>query len=316
MPERVALEMPVGRGAPEPPPGAAGLAATEAPSGSGDTEDPDTAAGTEAQTDIANSPPELPESPAPPPIEGPPLRVMVNLEEGEFRIRRGGVGGVVRVEGTYDAAVYELRQEFDPEGGEGGVVRVKLRRHISAVRALLTGLRSGEPENRLTVELPPGVPLSLSLNLSKGEHEVDLTGLAVVRLDMNASMGELEMTVGQPNPVEMSEAIIVASMGEFQMKGLGDADVRHLSYTGKMGDHLVDFGGVSRGDTTAEIRISMGSGRVRIPGDRDFEIDRRSVFLGEFRTRSGGVSAGPEDPPPEGLLTLDLSVSMGDMVLR
>jgi hypothetical protein len=316
-PERVALEMPVGRGGPEPPPGDTGEAAGDLAEGADAAEvEVEETGAAEATTDSDEASAELPEAPAPPPIEGPPLRVMISLEEGEFRIRRGGVGGVVRVEGTYDSAVYELRQEFDPEGAEGGLVRVKLRRHISAVRALLTGLRAGEPENRLTVELPAGVPLDLSLNLSKGEHDVDLTGLAVARLDMNASIGEFEMMVGKPNPIEMSEAVIVARMGEFQMRGLGDADVRHLSYTGKMGDHLVDFGGVSRGDTTAEIQISMGSGRVNVPRNRDFEIDRRSVFLGEFTVRSSGIELGPEDRPPDGLLTLDLSVRMGEMVLR
>lgn len=320
-PERVALELPVGRGAPQPGPTASPARATDtaeegaSPPKTGETTVSDRAQ--EGGTEMDEATPGPPEPPTPPPIEGPPLRVMVSLEEGEFRIRRGGPGGVVRVDGTYDAAVYELRQQFDPDDGEGGLVRVKLRRHISAVRAFLTGLRSGEPDNRLTVELPPGVPLDLSLHLSKGEHEVDLTGLAVARLELDASMGEFELTVGQPNPVEMSEAVIVARMGEFEMRGLGDADLRHLSYTGKMGDHLIDFGGVARGDTTAEVSISMGSGRVRVPADRDFEIDRRSVFLGELTTRRGRRTAGPEDPPPpDGLLTFDLRVRMGDLLLR
>jgi hypothetical protein len=308
-PERVALELPVG---PAPPPAPALEPGPR--SEPGDEAVPGEAEETDAAE--AEAPGELPLAAALL-VEGPPLRVRISLEEGEFRIRRGGVGGVVRVEGTYDSAVYELSQEYEPDEVEGGLLTVKLRRNISAVRSLLTALRDDSPENHLVVELPAGLPLDLSLNLSKGEHEVDLTGLAVVRLDVDARMGEFEMLVGQPNPVEMVEAVVVAKMGEFELRGLGDANLRHLSYTGSMGDHVIDFGGAARVDTSAEVSISMGSGRVRVPGDRDFEIERRSSFLAELSTYRAGPRGGPEDPPPqEGLLTLDLSVRMGELLVR
>ena len=121
-----------------------------------------------------------------------PLRVEIELEEGEFEVRPGPPGTGVQVDGAYAKAYYELTEEHTPADEPGGPATViRLRATQSFVVRLIGSALGGHDDahNALTVTIPREVPIALSLRLRTGETRTDLGGLILTDLDAELSHG-------------------------------------------------------------------------------------------------------------------------------
>ena len=109
-----------------------------------------------------------------------PLRVEIELEEGEFEVRPGPPGTGVQVDGAYAKAYYELTEEHTPAGEPGGPATViRLRpAHSFLVRLIGSALGGHDgAHNALTVTIPREIPIDLRLRLRMGETRTDLGGV-------------------------------------------------------------------------------------------------------------------------------------------
>lgn len=256
-----------------------------------------------------------------PPAEGvaasAALRVRLSFEEGLFVVQGGGGAGEVRVDAQYDTATYALETALE-DGADGvPVYEATFRRKISMVRSLVTELRGEGFDSRVQVVLPEGVPLDLTLDLSKGEHRVDLSGLSVARLEVVGRMGEVQLAFGSPNPVAMSELALDASMGEFTIHGLGHANARSIDVNGSMGELRLGFEGALRGTSDVAVHVRMGSAELIVPEGHPLEFAHESNFMGELSVRRRVVEDhGDPGLAAEPRLRLDLSVSLGELSVR
>jgi len=103
-------------------------------------------------------------------------------------------------------------------------------------------------------------------------------------------------------------------MGEFDVKQLGNASPSAITVRGGMGEMNLDLRGPWRNDTEVAGRWRMGAFVVRVPSDVKVETDGATIFMGGADL--SGLRRLPE--PPEGAATirLDLSGSMGELVVR
>lgn len=260
--------------------------------------------------------PALPEAayPAPGEVTIPPLslRVRLDLAEGEFRILRGEPGEGIRIDADYDAGVYSLEQEYRPGDGGDEVVDIRFRSKYSIMRRLLT-MGSVEPDNRITIYLPPDIPMSIEGRIRIGASTVDLTGLALTGVDLSLEMGEHDLLFDEPNPLGMEELRVYVSKGEFHLRGLGNAGFRSASIQGSMGEVLVDLRGSYQADAVVRTRFRMGEMTITVPENIHLDVHPGMVFLGE-RT----VSVEESADVPEGAPTLEVrsSMSMGELRIR
>ena len=243
----------------------------------------------------------------------PALHVSLTLEEGQFDVLPGEPGGPIRVDAQYDAGSFLLTHESatGPDGTRH--FNLEFRRTAWMLRGLLSP-QTIKLESRIRVFLPPDVPMNLVLRLSKGQHDVDLSGLAVRSLLFKTGMGQTNLTFDQPNPVSMELCWIRAGQGQLKARGLGHANARVLDFRGSMGESTLDFGGSPLGETFAKVRMSMGSARIRIPAERRVEYVATESFLGTVRRPE--LRSPPADRELEGTLTLDLGVWLGEIDVR
>jgi hypothetical protein len=120
-----------------------------------------------------------------------PLRLRLELEEGEFVIEPGPPGSALKAEGFFDPRDYELTQEVNDEGDLGREVTIRFRRKRSV---FILFFRGHDNQNEVRVSIPRGVPTALMLQLSKGESRTELGGLTLTDLHGNLRMGEHEVS--------------------------------------------------------------------------------------------------------------------------
>ena len=244
---------------------------------------------------------------------GSPVSVTLRLEEGNFTVKAGPVGSGVKVEGNYDTGAYELKQEFKQDESGAPAYYLSFRPRYSLLRRVLTegGVQFDDDDNKITVWLPRGVPISLDLQSSKGHSSVELGGLALTRAVLNVRMGEHHVSVGEVNPIEMTSLDINAGMGEVEFLDLGNLRAESISIFTKMGESEVDLGETILRDTKMYVLHKMGELTIGLPRDARIRA-RSSVFLGdgaENPSTPEGEKAGP-------VLDLTTSMTMGELSFR
>ena len=247
-----------------------------------------------------------------------PLRVEIELEEGEFLVRSGPPGVGVQVDGAYARTYYELTEEHILAGDPGGPATViRLRPAHSFLVRLIGGTLGGYDgaHNALTVTIPRGVPIALSLMLRTGESRTDLGGLTLTDLEAELVMGEHRLDFSTPLTGRPQRVRIDGGMGEVRLERLGNASPRELEVSGRMGSLNVDLDGdwprshivdLTADNTMGELRLNVPN-TVRIAPDSN-----ASNVLGATRQPPAGGEAGAEAP----LVRLHLTNAMGETRVR
>ena len=243
-------------------------------------------------------------------------RVEIELQDGRFEIRSGPAGTEIQVDGEYAENYYELIEEQTPADASGGpTTTIRLRPTSGELVRMMAAFRSAvdtsRMPNRLTVLIPAGLPIALTLEVRRGESRIDLGGLTLTDLDADLSMGDHRLGFGEPLAEQLGHLRVRASMGDIELAQLGNARARELRLSGRMGNFEVDLGGNWPTDDISVLQVShsMGDLELRIPNAVRVTLDSRSsASMGE----SDQIERQEEtvDPgAPE--LRLDLSATMG-----
>lgn len=259
-----------------------------------------------------------------------PIDVFIELEAGEFEIVPAVTGGAIRVDADYDEALHRLEHEFeaDPPGGRfrlSFTTRGSWRHLRRAVNDATGRVRSeDEPGNRRThrvpsrvrVELPVGVPMHLELRVGKGSTRIDLTGLSLRRLALDHGMGDTDLVITQPNPLEMETLDVRGKMGDLTLAGLGHAHARRFDFAGQMGSFELDFDGAWQADLEGNVTITMGNAVIDIPVGVALEVTGRKVIFGGLETSAARAPKASEGKVSGHTATLQTSVRFGNLDIR
>ncbi|HEX9734055.1 MAG TPA: hypothetical protein VGG06_18950 [Thermoanaerobaculia bacterium] len=257
---------------------------------------------------------EMPEiAPLPPGVEAPPAAaagtVVLDLRMGEFTIRPGPPGEPIRIEADYDANVFNLTESFNESEDGTWTYDVSFGARGGWLGLLFRGGGSSN-RNQVDVIIPRGHPVSIVGKIGMGESEIDLGGLWVENVDLEMSAGDHFLEFREPTPVPMEDFRLDGSMGNLEVRGLGEASPRTVTVDHGMGELLVDLAGPWRRDATVDVGFSMGECRLWLPKTARVEISRASVGMGEKYVDHHDESGLPADAP---LLTLNVRGSMGEL---
>jgi hypothetical protein len=238
-----------------------------------------------------------------------PGRVVLDLQEGEFEIVAGDAPGPIRVEGSYDTAVYELVTEFERYGETGWVYHIRFERKIGWFRMLFN---LEDDDNRVRIVLPREVPMTLEGEVGMGQFEFDLGGLWLQEIDLSTRMGEFVLDFDEPLLAPMKRFRLVAGMGDARVNGLGHASPEHVYASQKMGSLQLDLRGDWVRDATVQGHVGMGDLTVRLPQGVNVKLDDVDQILGS--TELGGRLREEHDENAP-TLSLRLSQKLGSIQL-
>lgn len=239
-----------------------------------------------------------------------PLRLTLDLQEGFFTIRPGAPGSDLQVQGNYAPDLYELTQREDTDPATGvHRATVRFRSKAPAWARFFAGF-GGENGPELTITIPRGAPIDLTLQMNMGRSEVDLGGLMLGAVNVTASMGEHRIDFREPVVEGMRELRFNTSMGNIELENLGNARADTIIASGSMGNLRADLGGAwpSGASADATFEQSMGELTVRVPSNVRVDADVRDA---QSETSRPQAIRQPDDPNAP-TLRLRVTTSMGN----
>jgi len=242
-----------------------------------------------------------------------PLHVRLELQEGTFTIRPGQPGTDIHVQGRYAPGLFELTESHSDDPSGGRETRVRFKSKISGWQRFFASIGSNDNDRpELTVTLPRGTSIDLTLDLTMGKSEIDLGGLTLSEVDLNASMGEHRIDFREPVVETMRELRLNTSMGNVVFEHLGNARAETISGHGSMGNVTANLAGAWAPGSSTDLRFeqSMGDLTVRVPSNVKVDADVRNN-QGDQERQQQPTLKQPDDPNAP-TLRLRVNSSMGN----
>jgi hypothetical protein len=209
------------------------------------------------------------------------------------------------VEADYDAGAFELNEDYD-EGSN--TYRVRFRPQGGWLNLFHRQVGDGE----VRVIVPRGQPVALEAEIGLGESRVELGGLWLTAVDFELGPGEHRVDVSEPLSQPLPRFTLDASVGETQVRSLGNASPAEVVIHQGVGEMGLDLSGAWKHDARVDIELGIGECRVRLPQGVKIDVERSRVGLGEATT--GGRAHA--EAVPEGAPTLTIAASGGIGELR
>jgi len=257
--------------------------------------------------------PDLPQTAAAPYRGAKPGRLKLDLSAGDFTIVPGPAGEPVRVIADFDSNSFRLEEEFE-ETEDSWTYKVHFGMRGGWLGALLRGGTNGS-KNHVEIIVPRDVLMDIVGEISMGESEIDLGGLWLRTVDLEMGMGEHFLEFGEPLPYPMESLLIESSMGELELREIGNASPTRIQVNHSMGESVIDLEGPWRTNSEIDISFGMGQCNVWLPDSARIDLQRKRVSMGEV---SGGIDSAANDALPANapVLTVELSGSMGELDLH
>jgi hypothetical protein len=236
------------------------------------------------------------------------LQADLHYLAGGLRVAPGRPNELYRMDASYDEDRYRPTSAFNAAtgavalglepAGQGGI-RVLSKRQL---------------RQDANVAFSPVVDLDLDITLGAVDADLELGGLSLSALTMQAGASRAVVRFSQPNRSRCRTAAITTGAAELTMLGLGNSRCDRINFEGGMGKVTLDFGGTWSSSSHAEIKMAVGELTLRLPrraGVR-LTLDR---FLASFDpaglVRSGTGFQSPGYDRAERTLDIEVTTAVG-----
>ncbi len=228
--------------------------------------------------------------------------VRLVLGEGEFHLRPAAPGEGLHARAEYDTSMHRLTERFTVLPDSTWEYHLDCRQVGSG--SFLRQIFGGERTNaKVTVYLPPDVPVDLDLQARRGGCEADLGGLWLRTGNIQFDQGGIEVEFSSPLREPMESLRLQARMGGIDAGRVGNASPRRLEVDCAMGGADVDLRGAWRGDCDARASARMGGVALKVPAEMQVE--------GHGASGATLARSNPEVPAP--VLRLTATAKMGEV---
>jgi hypothetical protein len=236
------------------------------------------------------------------------LRAALDYRAGGLRITPGRANELYRMDASYDEDRYAPTSAYD---AARGVVTLGLQ---PAGEGGLRVVSTRQLRQDATVAFAPAVDLDLDLTLGAVQADIELGGLSLTDLTMEAGASQAVVRFSEPNQSRCRAAEITAGAAKLTILGLGNSRCDRFALEGGMGKVTLDFGGAWTSSTEAEIKMAVGELTLRLPrtvGVR-LTLDR---FLASFDAaglvRAGNAFQSPGYDRADRRLDIEVTTAVG-----
>lgn len=137
---------------------------------------------------------------------------------------------------------------------------------------------------RWRVSLSRDYVWEIKLDAGVTDGKMDFSGLPIESMGIDLGVSDCKIRFREPNPEEMHRLSIDAGVGEFEIVGLGYANVRDLEFDGGTGESVLNYDGLKRGSQTASIDMGVGSVRIEVPEGTPVRVESDDNWLNSIKT--------------------------------
>lgn len=236
------------------------------------------------------------------------LSASLDYRAGGLRIAPGRPNELYRMDASYDEERYRPVSAYD---AARGAVTLGFR---PAGEGGLRVVSTRQLRQDANVAFAPSVDLDLDLTLGAVQADLELGGLSLTELTLEAGASQAVLRFSEPNQSRCRSAEITAGAAELTVLGLGNSRCDRFELEGGMGKVTLDFGGAWTSSTRAEVKMAVGELNLRLPrrvGVR-LKLDR---FLASFEpaglVKAGNAFQSPGYERAERKLDLDVTTAVG-----
>ncbi|MEO0421430.1 MAG: hypothetical protein AAF184_03780 [Pseudomonadota bacterium] len=238
--------------------------------------------------------------------------IRLDLEYGDFTILPGEPGEGVRITGTYEPDAFRLEERFEDAGG-AWEYSVTFRAKGGTMGLLVSGA-GNQPQNELTITLPPDLLFDLEGEWGIGLLEAELGGLWLRNVELETRTGSHSLSFSVPTQWPLRRLEVDKGVGEFAIRQLGNASAQSTRVKQSIGSAQVDLGGAWVIDGEVAIKSYIGELGVDAPDQARLDVADTSVWVGENLIDEDAQDAVVPDSAPTVSLRAELSV--GELRVR
>jgi hypothetical protein len=277
-----------------------------------------------------------------------PVAKVGTLQEQEFTVEREGAvdanvrvsfwGGSLRVRPGDSARLARLRTRDNLDALEPHADTRRDKDHLSAgfwldSNANVVNFKSWSGErsravrdsehdvvNEWDLDLARSLPLTLELDLSTCDADVELGGLALRSATLDLGGGTAVVSFERPHPDRLERLALAVGAGRLVTRSLGNSHARAISVHAGAGSCVIDLAGDWRAD--ALVTVDAGACRVEIRVPRDLAVRanlHQTLFSGlsapEFESLGDHGYASPAFAKGGISVVVDVSASLGEVHL-
>jgi len=241
------------------------------------------------------------------------VELQMELSLAETTVKAGNNDTLIDFSGEYDKDRDEPTMKVDRDND--GSIYVLIESDDSSISLSHNDLDASE----LTVKLSPIPEYAIRCDVGLGDNYLDLTGLKIKQLDLDAGLAETELVLDQANELTAERVDIDCGLGSIDSDHLGYLHFERLTVDAGMGEVNLDLRGFE-GEGTVDISVGMGSCDIIVPrgvGVRVYSDGgfMSSIDLEDMDKVSKNVWESDGFETADNTLEIDLSVGMGSVDL-
>jgi hypothetical protein len=129
------------------------------------------------------------------------------------------------------------------------------------------------------VSLNQSVPVRLNVNTGVGDARLNLSGLKISGLQVEAGVGASKISAYEPNTVACSKIRIKNGVGSMDAVGLGNLNFRDFEFEGGIGGASLDFTGDWKEGADIRIQVGVGGVTMKMPRELGIRVEAEKHFL-------------------------------------
>lgn len=236
------------------------------------------------------------------------LNARLGYAAGALRLAAGRPTELYRMDVSYDADRFFPVSGFD---AARGAVSLGLE---AAGGGGLRVVSTGQLRQTASVTFSPRNDLALDITLGAVDGDLELGGLRLTDLRLQAGASRAVVRFSQPNAARCRAAKLTAGAAELSVLGLGNSRCDRIVFEGGAGRVTLDFGGAWSSSAKVSVQMALGEATLRLPRQAGVRITL-DKFLASFEpqglVRRGDAYLSPGYDQAARHLDIDITTAVG-----
>jgi hypothetical protein len=240
------------------------------------------------------------------------LDARLDYAAGALRLAAGRPTELYRMDVLYDGERYVPISRFDAAHGAVG-----LGLEASGDGGLRV-VSKNQLRQTASVTFSPKNDLALAVTLGAVDADLELGGLRLTDLKLEAGASRATVRFSQPNAARCRSATLTSGAAELSVMGLGNSRCDRIRFEGGVGRVTLDFGGAWSSSSTVAVKMALGEVALRLPRTVGIRL-RLDKFLATFEpqglVRRGNSYLSPGYDQAARHLDIEVTTAVGGVTV-